>query len=66
MCLCGNRGSLSEAGIRGDDPPPPRRTGGGGGAAQLTPGNSQGQAGSTDGGNGGAGEIKFRFIRKNA
>ena len=43
-----------------------RGSGGGGGAAQLTPGNSQGQAGSTDGGNGGAGEIKFRFIRVNA
>jgi hypothetical protein len=25
-----------------------------------------GSAGSTDGGNGGAGEIKFRFIRRNA
>ena len=43
-----------------------RGSGGGGGAAQVTFPASQGDAGSTDGGNGGAGEIKFRFIRRNA
>ena len=43
-----------------------RGSGGGGGAAQVTFPASQGNSGSTDGGNGGAGEIKFRFIRKNA
>ena len=43
-----------------------RGSGGGGGAAQVTFPASVGSAGSTDGGNGGAGEIKFRFIRRNA
>ena len=43
-----------------------RGSGGGGGAAQVTFPASQGDSGSTDGGNGGAGEIKFRFVRKNA
>jgi len=43
-----------------------RGSGGGGGAAQVTFPASAGSSGSTDGGNGGAGEIKFRFIRKNA
>ena len=43
-----------------------RGSGGGGGAAQVTFPANQGSSGSTDGGNGGAGEIKFRFIRRNA
>jgi hypothetical protein len=51
-------GTAGGAGTRG--------SGGGGGAAQVTFPASQGDSGSTDGGNGGAGEIKFRFIRKNA
>ena len=51
-------GTAGGAGTRG--------SGGGGGAAQVTFPASQGNSGSTDGGNGGAGEIKFRFIRRNA
>ncbi len=45
-------GTAGGAGTRG--------SGGGGGSAQIP------SIGSTDGGNGGAGEIKFRFIRRNA
>ena len=45
-------GTAGGAGTRG--------SGGGGGSAQIP------SIGSTNGGNGCAGEIKFRFIRKNA
>ena len=51
-------GTAGGAGTRG--------SGGGGGAAQVTFPASAGSSGSTDGGNGGAGEIKFRFLRVNA
>jgi len=40
-----------------------RGSGGGGGAAQVTFPASVGNSGSTDGGNGGAGEVKFRYMR---
>ena len=48
-------GTAGGAGTRG--------SGGGGGAAQVTAPASAGDSGSTDGGNGGAGEIKFRYMR---